>query len=271
MLSILFVEDEYLDALELSIVEGTNFEDAPYTDKDRLVLINETAARLYEGDDPLMSLERSKFNGGRVVGILKDFHVQPLNQQIKPVVLVHSEGASGTLLVRSVEGRTAEALAAVEAAWAGRVADRPLTFSFLDDKLDDAYQAERRLGNVFSLFAFLTTIVACLGLFGLAAFAAEQRTKEVGIRKVLGASMASLVQLLSVQLLKQVTAAVVFAFPVGYLLLDAWLDDFPYRIDIGLSLLLMLTVAMLAVAWGTIAYQVITTARANPVRALRYE
>ncbi|MEM1095889.1 MAG: FtsX-like permease family protein [Bacteroidota bacterium] len=271
MLSILFVEDEYLDALELTLVEGTNFEDALYTDKDRLVLINETAAQLYQGDDPLMSLERSKFNGGRVVGILEDFHVQPLNQEIKPVVLVHSEGSRGTLLVRSAEGRTAEALAAVETAWAARVADRPLTFSFLDDTLDEAYQAERRLGNVFSLFAFLTTIVACLGLFGLAAFAAEQRTKEVGIRKVLGASMTSLVQLLSVQLLKQVTAAVVLAFPIGYLLLDAWLDDFPYRIDIGIGLLLVLTLAMLVVAWGTIAYQVITTARANPVRALRYE
>ncbi|MEM6645837.1 MAG: FtsX-like permease family protein, partial [Bacteroidota bacterium] len=271
MLSILFVEDEYLDVLELEIVEGTNFEDAPYTDKNKLVLINETAARLYQGDDPLMSLERSKFNGGRVVGILKDFHVQPLNQQIAPVVLVHGESSRGTLLVRSAEGRVAEALAAVEAAWAIRVTDRPLTFSFLDDKLDEAYHAERRLGNVFSLFALLTTIVACLGLFGLAAFAAEQRTKEVGIRKVLGASMTSLVQLLSLQLLKQVAAAAVFAFPVGYLLLDAWLDDFPYRIEIGVGLLLVLTLTMVAVAWGTIAYQVITTARANPVRALRYE
>ena len=272
-ISLVFAGEGYVETLGLDLIAGTGLGGPHPPSVDKPVLINETAVAasdLGAAGTPIGALD-TPFNGGDVVGVVRDYHFESFHTPIKPLVILPTEGAGSNVLVRLEAGEVATGLAAIEAAWNRHVPERPIRTAFLDVSLDESYQTELRMSGLFRAFALLGIVVAVMGLVGLATYTAELRTKEVGIRKVLGASVASLVALLSREFALLVVVAFGVAAPLGTILLRRWLDGFVYHIepDVGLAAWtggLVLLVALVAV--GT---QALRAATADPVRALRSE
>ncbi len=177
----------------------------------------------------------------------------------------------GNLSVRIAEGNVNETITMMEDKWANYAPGEPFQYTFLDEDFDDLFRAEQRLGKVFSIFTGLAIIVACLGLLGLAAFMAEQRTKEIGIRKVMGASVASVMLLLSKDFTRLVIIAFVLSIPAAYFMMDWWLEGFAFRIAIGPWIFIIAGLSALLIAWLTVSWQSAKAATANPVKSLRSE
>jgi len=178
---------------------------------------------------------------------------------------------TGMMIVKLKTTDVAGLIAVLKTRWDGLGAEEPFTYSFLDDRFNNTYRSEQKVAMILGIFAGLTIFVACLGLFGLAMFTAEQRTKEIGIRKVLGASVATIVNLLSIDFLKLVLVAVVIATPVAWWTMNKWLMDFAYRIDISWWMFALAAVTALLIALFTVSFQAIRAAIANPVKSLRTE
>ena len=249
------------------------------TDTSDAVVANEAAVRQFGWEEPLgKRVWINSEEAGAVIGVVRDFHTASLHEAIEPVVMRAATGdlsAAGDLaryLVIRIRGAdVAEALRSLEARWDAVEPDRPFAYSFLDEDMEALYAAEQRLGWIAGAFAGLAVFIACLGLFGLAAFAAEQRTKEIGVRKVLGASVASIVALLAKEFVMLVGVAFVVAVPVAYLAMRRWLEGFAYRIDLGVGVFLLVGTLALGIALLTVSYQAVKAAQADPVKALRYE
>ena len=203
--------------------------------------------------------------------MVKDFHYNSLHQAIGPLVMLIHPSSFGHLSVRIRPEGVAATLDVLEQTWTTWAPGWPFEYYFLDEDLADEYEAEEKVGQLAGGFSLLAIVIACLGLFGLAAFSAEQRTKEIGIRKVLGASVGGIVVLLSKDITRLVLAAFVIAAPLAYLAMQRWLDAFVYRVDISWWIFLLAGLAALAIAWLTVSYQSIKAALADPVEALRYE
>jgi len=208
-----------------------------------------------------------------VIGVVKDFHYESLHSEIAPVVIHPLDvwGDARVLAVRIRPEQVSETLADLQAEWETFVPGETFAYSFLDQDFDNLYRAEQRTGLTFGVFSILAMAVACLGLFGLAAFMTEQRTKEIGVRKVLGASAGGIVALLSRDFVKLVGIAFVLAAPVAYLTMDRWLQAFAYRIEISWRIFLIAGLAACGVALLTVSYQSVRAALADPVKSLRYE
>lgn len=208
--------------------------------------------------------------------MVKDFHYQSLHHGIDPIVFYILPPTVQVSYYRFLSARldpagVGETMAYLEDTWRAFQPGRPFTYSFLDAHFDALYRAERRLGTLFGYCALLAVFVACLGLFGLAAYAAEQRTKEVGVRKVLGASAPQIVVLLSKDFVRLVAVAFVVAAPVAYFAMHRWLEGFAYRTSITWDVFAAAGLAALAVALVTVGFQAVRAALADPVKALRYE
>jgi putative ABC transport system permease protein len=209
--------------------------------------------------------------GGTVVGVFRDYHFLPLHEPIGPLAVWAEPAQTNHLLVRLAPGDVAGTLDRVGAVWADLVAHRPFTYTFLDVAFAAHYEGERRLARLFTGFSLWAVLIACLGVLGLAAHAAERRRKEIGVRKVLGASVGSLVALLTREFAVLVTVGFVLAAPVAYLAMDRWLDGFAYRIGLGPGAFLLAGSVALALALATGATQSLRAATASPVDALRSE
>jgi putative ABC transport system permease protein len=207
---------------------------------------------------------------GEVVGVVKDFNHESLQHEIRPLSFRVSPWLNYIVLQTATKG-AADVVADVKAKWSELVPHRPFLFSFLDQSFDTQYRAEERFGNLLGTFAMLAIFIACLGLFGLAAYEAQQRTKEIGIRKVLGATVANIVGLLSKDFLKLVALGFIIAVPVAWYAMHKWLADFAYRIDIGPGIFLLAGGLALLIALATVSWQSIWAALANPVDSLRSE
>jgi putative ABC transport system permease protein len=203
--------------------------------------------------------------------VLKDFHFASLHQEIGSLTVRFFEGPLPFIAVRIRPDDIPGALAFIEEKWRAFAPDQPFEYSFLDQDFDALYQAEQSLGKIFVVFAVFAIFIACLGLFGLASFTAEQRTKEIGVRKVLGASVPQLVVLLSKEFTVLVVIAFVVAAPVTFFAMRDWLGAFAYHADISVGIFLMAGVLALVIAWLTVSYQSIKASIANPVDSLRYE
>jgi putative ABC transport system permease protein len=208
---------------------------------------------------------------GVVIGVVRDFHVKSLHQSIDPMVMHIWPRWSNYVAVRLQPGHTAEALDFIRSRWDARSPGEPFEPFFLDARFDAMYTAEERFGRLFGGFALLAVFIAALGLFGLASFTVEQRTKEIGIRKVMGASVPRIVLLLSADYARLMLAACVLAVPLVYLAMDRWLSGFAYRVDLGPGVFVLASLAVLVVAWLAVGYQSVRAALADPVQALRYE
>ncbi len=270
------VDYEHLPTMQIELLEGRNFSRDFPTDT-AAVLLNEAAVREFGFDDPL-SEEIRYFGGGeygtyldlKVVGVFKDFNFETLRNNIRPLALMLTT-QGGNISVRTAAGDLSGTLSTVEGLWEKHAPDQPFQYSFLDEDFDKLFRAEQRLGEVFSVFTSLAILVACLGLLGLASFMAEQRTKEIGIRKVLGASIASVILLLSKDFTKLVLIAFGLAIPLAYFIMHSWLKGFAFRISIGPSIFILAGASALLVAWLTVSWQSIKAASANPVKSLRSE
>ncbi len=205
-----------------------------------------------------------------MIGVVQDFHYSTMREKIMPMVIA-LDGNISALSLRVQPDQVSSTLAALEAQWKQFAPDLPFEYSFLDERFNDMYKSEAKLGTVFTVFCSLAIFIACLGLFGLASFTAEQRMKEIGIRKVMGASVGSLVLLFSKDFTKLVLVALLIAIPISYWMMDRWLDDFAYRVTLGVSTFLIGGGIALLIAWLTVGFQSVRAAVANPVDSLRSE
>ncbi len=262
---------DYPETLGLTFVSGESFSEERVTDSTTIFIANELAMQHLQADESGEAAFEFWAGKGPVVGSVKDFHMRSLHEPIEPMLVQLSPGYGRTTLVRIAPNDVRGALAAIEGTWNTFTSGQPLAFSFLDDELDVFYQAEQRLARIFGIFTGLVIFVACLGLFGLVALTVEQRTREIGIRKALGASIMSIVSLLLKDFLVLVLAALVVATPLAYFAVSRWLEDFAYRINLGVGTFLLVGVLVLIIALMTLSYQALRAALADPVKSLRYE
>ncbi len=271
----IWTDFEFIPTLKIALQEGRNFSSQFTTDSTHAVLINAPAAKLLGYENPV-GRKVTAFFGQKemrpmeIIGLLKDFHFESLHQPIRPLVLRVTQGGATYLLLR-VQGALPEIIRAVERQWASFTGGQPFIYFFLDEELRARYATEQTVGKVFGTFSGLGIFIACLGLLGLATYATEQRTKEIGIRKVLGANVPSIVSLLSQEFVKLVLIANLVAWPVAYYAIRRWLENFAYRIELGLSAFLLAASLALMIALLTVSYHALKAALANPVEALRYE
>ena len=269
------VDENYISTLGIQLLTGRNFSKDFASDSSGVV-INESAAKAFGWGEnaPGHSITTSIHNGDKityhVIGIVKDFHFRSLHELISPLVMAFSPNR-GMMIVKLKTTDVSGLIAVLKTRWNSYGTEESFTYSFLDDRFNNTYQSEQKVGMILGIFAGLTIFVACLGLFGLAMFTAEQRTKEIGIRKVLGASVATIVNLLSIDFLKLVLVAVVIATPVAWWTMNKWLMDFAYRIDISWWMFALAAVTALLIALFTVSFQAIKAAIANPVKSLRTE
>ncbi len=268
------VDYDFIETLGITIVRRRGLSETRAMNIDNAVVINEAAAREFGWAEPLgRRIPFPLYTGEdrRVVGMVKDFHYASLREEIAPLMLVAESESADYVMVRIRTADVPAALGVIEATYEEFTSVYPFTFSFLDEDYDALYRTERRIGQVIGAFTGFAIVIACLGLFGLAAYAAERRTKEIGIRKVLGASVPHIVVLLSKDFLKLVGIAFVIAAPLAYYAMSRWLEDFAYRIDLGVGVFVLAGALALGIALATVSYQAIRAALANPVEALRSE
>ena len=268
------IDDQYINTLGMEMTKGRNFS-KDFPSDSSAVIINETTARLLEYDDPIgKTLYHDQGNGTRaaynIVGVVKNFHFESLRENIEPLCLLY--GRSRWLTSFKVNTADIRGLVKnIESKWKELVPSMPFSYRFLDDAFNNMYQAERRVGKIALSFAVLAIFIACLGLFGLATYIAEQRTKEIGVRKVLGASVSNIVSMLSKDFLKLVLISAIIAFPLAWWAMNKWLQDFAYRVNIGWWIFIAAGFIALLIAVITVSTQAIRAAIANPVKSLRTE
>jgi len=273
LISTYHVDHDNLPTMQMELVQGRNFS-LDFPTDTAAVILNEAAVREFGFDNPLNETILY-FGDGRqqefkVVGVIKDFNYETLRNKIRPLALFLTK-QGGNISVRIAPGNIASTLSVLEDTWEKYAPGEPFQYRFLDESYDALFRAEQRLGKVFSIFTGLAIVVACLGLLGLAAFMAEQRTKEIGIRKVMGASVTSVMLLLSKDFTKLVIIAFVLAIPAAYFVMDKWLEGFAFRIAIGPGIFILAGLTALLIAWLTVSWQSIKAASANPVHSLRSE
>jgi len=263
------VDHDYIDTLEMKIVEGRGFAQEYLTDNEAVV-INQAAVRHFSWDDPLEKTLRFDRKNYRVIGVVENYHFESLRNQIKPVILYLGD-SRGRISFRIKTENIAGTIEALRRTWKEFLPDEPFDYFFFDDKFFSLYQAELMMGRIFGIFSGLAIFVAGLGLFGLAAFTAEKRTKEIGIRKVLGASVPQILNMLSREFVLLVVIANLIAWPIGYYLMTRWLQGFAYRVSFGLGIFILAGFITVFISILTISLQAIKAATSNPVKALRYE
>ena len=269
------VDYNYIPTLGMQMVAGRNFSKSYGTDSTGVIL-NETAARTLGWRKNALghTISRTDNQGSkttyRIIGVVKDFHFKSMHERISPLVMVLGHN-SGTVIVKIKTKDISGLLASLKTQWNQLTADAPFTYSFLDERFNNTYISEQKIGRILGIFAGLTIFVACLGLFGLAMFTAEQRTKEIGVRKVLGASVGSIVGLLSKDFLKLVVIAIALASPVAWYAMNKWLQDFAYKIDISWWMFALAGLLAIGIALLTVSFQSVKAALTNPVKSLRSE
>lgn len=275
----LSIDPDYISTLGISIAEGRNFSEDLATDQTESVMINETAAKRFGWDQPIgkqfiMSREES-FQPSEVrvnvIGVIKDYHSLSLREKIDAMILFSEPSDYDTLSIRVSPVDIPHTLDLLKKKWKALMPQRPFDFFFLDDEFDSQYRAEERMGSLTMRFSLLAILIGCLGLFGMASYTTAQRTKEIGIRKVLGASAGVIVRMLSREYIVLVAIGNLIAWPVAYFLMKSWLDNFAYRTSLALWIFIIAALLSLTVALLTVSYQSLKAAFSNPVDSLRYE
>jgi putative ABC transport system permease protein len=277
------VDHDYIRTLGMNIMEGRDFS-LDFPSDSSAVILNETAARNFNFDgDPIGKriatfggdgpddVDRENLELKTVIGVVENFHFETLKENIGAVMIFLSKRPQGYATFRFQSQDTKAVIELLENKWNEIAPGQPFTYSFLDDRFGKMYAAETRLGQVFAIFAVFAIVIACLGLFALTAFTAEQRSKEIGIRKVLGASVGGIVILLSKEFTKLVLIAFLIASPVAWWAVSKWLQDYQYKIELGWTVFLLAGAAALLIAWLTMGFQSIKAAVENPVNSLRSE
>jgi ABC-type antimicrobial peptide transport system permease subunit len=268
------VDSDFLEAFKIELIDGRFFSDDILSDKQNFVL-NEAAVKATKLQSPVGERFRLLDRRGQIIGVVKDFHFDSLHNEIGPLVLhmmPYSYWAYQHLIfVRIKSSEVRKILASVEKLWNKHVPEYPFEFHFMDSSMEALYSSEQQLRTILRYFTFVSLFISCLGLFGLVSFSVERRTKEVGIRKVLGASVGSIIHLASKEYIGLVAISNVIAWPVAYYFMNRWLQNFAYRIDLSVWVFFFSGLAALSIALLTVSFQCIKAATANPVDSLRYE
>lgn len=274
------VDQNYIPTMGMELVQGRNFS-LDFPADSMAVILNESAVRHFGFKEPIGArIETFVFEEGAfkekkhttvtVIGVVRDFHFESLKETITPLCLRLGE-SNWSIPVRFQAGNTDQVIAHLEQTWKTFNPDTPFEYTFLDEAFGNMYVSEKRLGSVFSIFSTLTIVIACLGLFALTAFSAEQRTKEIGVRKVLGASVISIVYLLSREFGKLILIAFVISAPLAWYAVDWWLKDYTYKVDVGILVYISAGLFAFLIAGLTMSYQSVKAAIVNPARSLRSE
>ncbi len=272
IMGVYYADYDHQDVIRFELESGRYFS-KDFPSDSLAIIINEAAAREFGFENPIG--EEILYNNGgpiqklKIIGVLKNFNFESFKEQVRPMSILLTKNADN-LMIR-YEGNSAALVSDVEALWKQYAIDQPFEYTFLDENFDRLFRAEQRMGQLFSIFSGLAILIACLGLFALAAFTSEQRTKEIGIRKSMGASVFSLSVLLSQEFTKLVVIAFVPAAALAWYVSDSWLHGFAYRIEMSPLVYVLSGLAAIVIAWLTVSYQSIKAAAANPVDSLRYE
>jgi putative ABC transport system permease protein len=274
------VDHDFVSTLGIQLAAGRDFSEDFPSDSSESLLINETAARKFGWDNPIgMTIgnpNRSQNDGEEityktVVGVVKDFHMNSLHYKIEPAIIGYMSGDMDNLLIRLSTNDISSTISSLKQKWAEVTGGKPMDYFFLDQNFNSLYQNEERVGKLSLYFCLLAVIITCLGLFGLSTYIVESRTKEIGVRKVLGASIPGIVRLISKDFLIMVALSNALAWPIAYLAVNHWLQDFAYRVNLGVGTMILAAAIALLIALITVSVQAVKAARTNPIESLRYE
>ena len=262
-----YVDYDFLDIFKIEMAQGRNFSKEFSEDKSA-ILVNETAVKQLGWKNPIGKKLLGR-DENHVIGVVKDFYYSSLHQKIEPMMFLL--GGGRRIAVRVRPGNVQNSVALLKDVFERNTQSQPFDFFFLDDRFNQIYQKDQRTGEIFGYFSMLAIFIACLGLLGLASFTVERRTKEIGIRRVLGASAYRIVTLLGKEYIRLVVIANIIAWPVGYFAMKKWLQNFAYRININVWMFILAAVGVLFIAFITVSYQTLKAAFANPADTLRHE
>ena len=269
------VEKSYIPMLEIPLKEGRNFSDLYGTDKTNAVIVNEAFVKAAGLKNPIGTQVHTKDWFVKevltIIGVVKDYHQGSLKEAIQPIMLAANDGSEGTVLVKIDKRRQMQALLALEKVYKAAVPCSEYSYAFWDELNAREYNRERKWQQIINVATTLSILICCLGLFGLTHLAAHRRVKEIGIRKVLGASVVNITTLLSKDFIVLVIIAILIASPVAGYFMNQWLHDFAYRINIGGGVFVLAALAAVLIALLTMSFQAIKAAVANPVKSLRTE
>ncbi len=270
----LFVDHDFIDIFGIKILQGRNFSEDVDSDQEKAFIINEAAAKAFGWESPLgrkLAWAQKREEKGIVIGVIENFHFRSLHQKIQPLILVPGGDFFNNMYIKVHNKRVPSALSLIQKTCRQFFPERPVEYFFLDDDIDKMYKSETVMGQLFWYVSGLAIFIACLGLFGLISFSTEQRTKEIGIRKVLGSSVFGIVNLLSKEFFRLLVLANLITWPLAYYLMHNWLQNFAYRVDISILSFVLSALATLIVALFTLSFRTVRSARASPADALRYE
>jgi len=271
------IDEDFIETLGLTLVKGRNFSNE-FNDSLSLI-INESTIGEFGLENPVgsrlyLNMDQQPVAPMTVVGVVKDFHNNSLHQNIKAFVLFSDDGpynGRGILNMKVKPRNLSKTIAYIEEKWMEFLPEQPISYSFLDDNLETLYTNEKTSGQIFSVFSLLAIIIATVGLFGLAAFVARKRTKEIGIRKVMGSTVARIITQLSGSFAKLIGIAFIIATPLAFFAMKKWLQNFAYQTPVGAWLFILAGLIALVIALITISFHTIKVANSNPSDSLRYE
>jgi putative ABC transport system permease protein len=274
------VDEDYIPTYGLELIEGRNFSHGNRADQRGAVILNEEAARRLGWDEPVgkkleftVYIDGADKREGQVIGVVKNFHFQSLHEKIEPLVLYINKHPyyADYMTVKFQNGSIAQSVKSLNDAWISFNPDKPLEYIFLDQHLEKLYTSEKRISTIFNVLSYISVFISCLGLFSLSAFMAEQRTREVGIRKVLGASFPQIVMLQFKEFLPLIIAANIIAWPIVWWMARDWLNNFAYHVQLSPFLFLAVLAGSVMVVCLTLTYFSVSAATRNPVSALKHE
>ena len=266
-----FIDYNYFETFGMEIIEGRSYSKQYSTDPTEALIVNEEAVIVMGMESPIGKQLGIGDNQAKIIGVVKNYHFRSMKQKIEPLILILNPHNCWALFARLNSEDVSKTIGHMENVWGQFVPGYPFTYRFMDEAIDNLYRSEQQIGTLFRYFSILAIFISCLGLFGLASFMAEQRTKEIGIRKVLGATVSNILLLLSKEFAKWVLIANVIAWPFAYYAMNKWLQGYAYRINIAVWSFILAAVLALAIALFTVSYQAVRAATANPADALRYE
>jgi hypothetical protein len=263
---------DFIKLMKLEIAEGRGFSPTNPTDSTDAFMVNEEAVKEMGMKNPIGQSVSAWAKKGHIIGVLKDYHTQSLHEPIKPILIDIKEGEYfGVIVARTEPGKTKEAIASLASVYKSINPNYPFTYQFVDEEYKKLYSSEMIVSTLSIVFAVVAILISCLGLLGLVMFSAEQRIKEFGVRKVLGASLSQIIALFAQDFMKLVLIAFVIAAPIGWYAMHTWLQDFAYRVDISWWVFLSAGLGSMALALFTLSYEAFKAAVANPVKSLRSE
>ena len=268
---VMAVNDNFTHTFGMQVIAGRSFSSAFKTDSTSYLINEKMAVTMGLNANTAVGKPLTLWgNKGTIIGVVRDFNFKPIQQSIEPLIMPFNK-MGGYVVVRTIPGKTTATIQALAKISQELNPAYPFKFDFLDQDLSNLYKGEQQMGNIFNLFAILGIFISCLGLYGLSAFMAEQRTKEIGVRKVLGASVFNLVYLLSSGITKLIVIAIIIAIPVSWYAVNGWLAGFAYHINVSWLVFFIAAFAALSIAWITVSYESVKAAIVNPIKSLKTE